>query len=60
LNDSGFPVSDSISSGMRDLSPELTTFERNGPLTIPSAVSSSVQQQPTAPPADDFDDFPHQ
>jgi hypothetical protein len=57
LNDSGLPVSDSVSSGMRDLSPELTTFDR-GPLNIPSAVTN--QQQASAPPADDFDDFPHQ
>ncbi|KAI6189571.1 hypothetical protein M3Y97_00022900 [Aphelenchoides bicaudatus] len=52
-NDNGLPVSESVSSGMRDLSPELTTFER-GPLTIPTANTAS------APPADEFDDYPQQ
>jgi hypothetical protein len=51
------PASESVSSGMRDLSPELTTFERSGPLTIPT---SATQKPPSAPPAnvDEFDDYP--
>lgn len=53
------PESESISSGMRDLSPELTTFERSGPLTIPT---SATQQQPSAPEenVDDFDYYTRQ
>ncbi|KAI6213841.1 hypothetical protein M3Y94_00199400 [Aphelenchoides besseyi] len=35
----GIPPSESVSSGMRDLSPELTTYERDGPLTIPLAAA---------------------
>lgn len=48
---------------MRDLSPELTTYERSGPLIIPGAGShqqSQQNQQPSAPPAnEDVEEYPY-
>lgn len=42
---------------MRDFSPELTTFDRGGPLTLPTG---GAQQQPSAPPThEDFEEYVH-
>lgn len=52
------PISDSLSSGLREASPDEHTFDRRGPLTIPDttdAYSPPTDEAPTAPFAYDDD-----
>lgn len=54
------PASESVSSRMRDLSPELVPHERDGPVTIPLSVAGhSTRHQQQQQREEEPDEGPH-
>ncbi|KAI6220681.1 Reticulon-like protein [Aphelenchoides fujianensis] len=53
------PASESVSSRMRDLSPELVPHERDGPVTIPLSVAGHAGRQQQQQRDEEPDEGPH-